>query len=61
MMTGAEDNLLTEDEITQTRTALSQVSIPAMRIIMAGVGHSVSDDGLATASDFLKSVLPRVT
>ncbi len=61
MMTGAEDHLLTEDEITQTRTALSQVSIPAMRIIMAGVGHSVSDDGLATASDFLKSVLPRVT
>lgn len=61
MMTGAEDNLLTEDEITQTRTALTQVSIPAMRITMAGVGHSVSDDGLATASDFLKSVLPRVT
>ena len=61
ILSGAEDNLLTDDETAQTRTALSQVSIPAMRIIMAGVGHSVSDDGLATASDFLKSALPRVT
>ncbi|MBL9046111.1 MAG: dienelactone hydrolase family protein [Tabrizicola sp.] len=61
ILTGAEDSLLSADEIAQTRTALSHVGIPAMRIIMAGVGHDITDDGLAATCDFLKSVLPKVT
>ncbi|MCZ8335699.1 MAG: alpha/beta fold hydrolase [Rhodobacteraceae bacterium] len=61
ILSGAEDRLLTADEITQTADTLAQVGIPAILIIIAGVEHDISDDGLAKAKDFLKSVLPRVT
>ncbi len=61
ILSGAEDNLLIDDEKAQTRTALSQVGIPAMRIIMAGIGHGISDYGLAAAHHFLKTLVPRVT
>ena len=61
ILSGAEDRLLTADEITQTADTIAQVGIPAILIIIAGVEHDISDDGLAKAKDFLKSVLPRVT
>ncbi|MCU0829863.1 MAG: dienelactone hydrolase family protein [Tabrizicola sp.] len=61
ILNGAKDNLLSTDETAQTATALSQVGIPAMRIIMAGVGHGISDDGIGAARDFLKSVLHAAT
>ena len=61
IMTGAEDRLLTTDEIAQTATALSDAGIPATRIDMPGTGHGISDEGIAAGRDFLKSVLPRGT
>ena len=57
ILTGAEDRLLTTDEITQTANALSAAKIPAMRVFMAGTGHGISDDGIAATRDFLESVL----
>lgn len=57
ILTGAEDRLLTADEAGQTAAILAKSDIPAMRIIVTGVGHTISDDGLAAARDFLKSVL----
>lgn len=61
IMTGAEDRLLTTDEIAQTATALSDAGIPATRIDMPGTGHGISDEGITAGRDFLKSVLPRGT
>lgn len=57
ILTGAEDNLMPTDEIAQTAATLSQVGIPAMKITMAGVGHRISDVGIAAASDFVKTAL----
>lgn len=57
ILTGAEDHLLTADETNQAAAALAQASIPAMRVLMAGTGHGFSDEGLAAARDFLKSVI----
>lgn len=57
ILSGAEDNLLTTDEVAQTAATLSQMGIPVMKIILAGVGHSISDDGLAAARDFLATAL----
>jgi phospholipase/carboxylesterase len=57
ILTGAEDRLLTTDEITQAADALSAASIPAMRVFMAGMGHGISDKGIAAARDFLEGVL----
>jgi phospholipase/carboxylesterase len=61
ILTGNEDRLLTADEIAQTAATLSQVGIPALRMLMSGTGHGISDEGIAAARDFLKNVLPRVT
>lgn len=61
ILSGAEDRLLTADEITQTAETLSQVGIPALRILMPGTGHGISDEGISAGRYFLKSVLPRVT
>lgn len=57
ILTGAEDRLMTTDEITQAADALSAASIPAMRVFMAGMGHGISDKGIAAARDFLEGVL----
>lgn len=61
ILTGAEDHLLTTDEATQAAIALSEASIPAMRILMAATGHGFSDEGMAAARDFLKRVLKDAT
>lgn len=61
LLTGADDRLLTEDETTQTAARLSRVGIPALRIVMSGTGHGISDEGIATTRDYLKNVLPKVT
>lgn len=57
ILTGAEDRLLTADEITETTDTLSAASISAMRVLMANTGHGISDAGLVVARDFLRSVL----
>lgn len=59
ILTGAEDRLLSADEAAQTAAALSQAGIPAMRILMDGTGHGISDEGVAAAGEFLKDILPR--
>lgn len=61
ILTGAEDRLLTTDEITETADTLSGASIPTMRILMAGTGHGISDEGIAAGRAFLKSILPIVS
>lgn len=57
ILTGADDNLLPKEETTQITATLSQAGIPAKRVIMAGVGHGVSVEGIAAVRDFLKSDL----
>lgn len=57
ILSGAEDRLLTADEITQTAETLSQVGIPALRILMPGTGHGLSDEGINAAYTFLGSCL----
>lgn len=57
ILTGADDHLMTADETTQTTATLSKSDIPALRVIMSGTGHGISDDGLAAARDFLKARL----
>lgn len=59
ILSGAEDRLLTGDEITQTATALADAHIPTTRFLMPGTGHGISNEGIAAARDFLTSVLPR--
>ncbi|MFN3281482.1 MAG: hypothetical protein ACK40I_07420 [Tabrizicola sp.] len=61
ILTGDDDHLLTTDEATQAAIALSEASIPAMRILMAATRHGFSDEGVAAARDFLKRVLKYVT
>lgn len=58
IITGADDRLLGSDENTTTADALSNAGIPAKRFVMVGTGHAISGDGMATASDFLRSCLP---
>lgn len=58
ILTGAEDRLLTTDEINETSKTLSAATIPAMRFLMSGTGHGISDQGIAAGRDFLKSILP---
>lgn len=58
ILTGAEDRLLTTDEIAQTTAALSTAGIPAMCITMSGTGHGMSEDGAMAASTFLRTILP---
>lgn len=57
ILTGAEDRLLTTDEITGTADTLSAAGISAMHVLMAGTGHGISDEGIAAVRDFLRSVL----
>lgn len=57
ILTGAEDRLLTTDEITETADTLSAASIPAKCVLMANTGHGISDEGFGVARDFLRSVL----
>ena len=57
ILTGADDLLLTTDETAQTADALTAAGIAAMRVVMAGTGHGISDNGIAATRDFLKSVL----
>lgn len=61
ILTGAEDRLLTGDEITQTATALAAAGIPTTRRLMPGTGHGLSDQGIDAARDFLTGVLPKQT
>lgn len=61
ILTGAEDRLLTTDEINETSKILSAASIPAMRFLMSGIGHGISNEGIAAGRDFLKSILPNVS
>jgi phospholipase/carboxylesterase len=58
IVTGAEDRLLTADDTAQTAETLSHVGIPALRILMPGTGHGISDDGINAASTFLMRCLP---
>ena len=57
IMTGADDRLLTADEIAQPAAKLSQVGIPVLRILTPGIGHGLSDEGITAASTFLRSCL----
>ena len=57
ILTGADDLLLTTDETAQTADGLTAAGIAAMRVVMAGTGHGISDNGIAATRDFLKSVL----
>jgi phospholipase/carboxylesterase len=60
-LSGADDRLLTADEIAETATALSDAGIPATRNLMADSGHGISEKGIGAACDFLKRVLPILT
>ena len=57
ILTGAEDHLLATDEITQTADALSAANIPALRVLMAGIAHTISDEGINAVGEFLRHVL----
>lgn len=57
ILTGAEDHLLATDEITQTADALSAANIPALRVLMAGTAHTISDEGINAVGEFLRHVL----
>ena len=59
ILTGAEDHLLSTDEITQTANTLSAANIPAIRHRMAGTGHGISDEGITASTGFLCAVLSR--
>jgi phospholipase/carboxylesterase len=61
ILSGADDRLLTADEIALTATVLSDAGIPTTRIFMPGTGHGISDEGINAGRDFLTSVLSRVT
>lgn len=58
ILSGADDRLLTTDETAQTADTLSQVGIPALRVLMQGTGHGISDEGINAASTFLRRCLP---
>lgn len=57
ILTGEEDRLLTTDEIIQAADALSAANIPALRVLMAGTAHTISDEGTNAVSEFLRQVL----
>lgn len=56
--TGAEDRLLTNDELTSTAAVLSKSGIPAVRVSMEGTCHCMSDAGIKAAQEVLKGNLP---
>lgn len=57
ILSGADDRLLTADEIARTATALSDAGIPAARILMSDAGHGISEEGIAAVDEFLQSVI----
>lgn len=59
ILNGAEDRLLTGEEINHTATALADAGIPTTRLLMPGTGHGISNEGIVAARDFLTGVLPR--
>lgn len=61
ILAGADDPLITTEETTRTAACMSQAGIPAMRVLIGGTGHGISDDMLAVARDFLKSALQTAT
>lgn len=58
ILTGEQDHLLTKTGVTQTASTLLQVGIPALPFFMSSTGHGISDEGVATACEFLQRVLP---
>lgn len=58
ILTGAEDRLLTDGELTSTAAALSKSGIPAVRVSMESTGHGISDAGIKAAQEVLKGILP---
>ncbi len=58
ILTGAQDRLMPTEEITQTALALSAANIPAIRHLMAGTGHGISDEGITATAGFLSAILP---
>ena len=59
ILTGAEDRLLTTEETSETANTLSAANIPAIRHLMAGKGHAISDEGITAIAEFLGAVLHR--
>lgn len=54
ILSGAEDRLLTADELTATCRTLLQAGVPAQSKTMQGIGHGISDEGIKLAQDFMQ-------